>query len=205
MDDVADDRYDEGYWERGEGSNYVAYSDDPGWPLTVGALSFATRMVEPTLLEFGCAKGWFLHHAVEGGFDAYGVDPSRWALAHPAPGVEGRMELGNAQTHTDAQADVVCSWEVLEHIEETEVDEALANMWAHVKPGGLFVHRICLPGAMHDEDHTHVTVRPRSWWADRIAEDLPDAERAREVEDLLDQVFRGRDWAGRFFAYRRSA
>lgn len=203
---IADPRYDEDYWENGIGSNYRAYADDPGWGPTAALLRAAVGSTEPypTLLEVGCAKGYFVAAAQRAGFDAIGVDPSRWALDHPAPGTEGRLYPGKAETLTaDGLHDVVCSWEVLEHIDEALVPEALTRMWARLLDGGLFVHRICLPGAMHDEDATHVTVKPREWWEAYLDEQFGAHRRERWLERAFDNLFAGRDWAGRYFAYRR--
>lgn len=197
---------------RGEGSNYVGYGDDRGWPVTARLLrQMFPPDHHPALLEFGCATGWFLKAAVEEGFLVFGVDPSPWALAHPASDMADLMVLGNAQTWIDStggslsreQYDVVCSWEMLEHVEERDVEDALVSMWRCLKPGGLFVHRICLPGS-DDHDHTHVTVKERQWWLNQMETRFASSNRLAYVERMFDSQFGDRDWAGRFFAWRKT-
>lgn len=61
--------------------------------------------------------------------------------------------------------DIVCSFEVLEHIAESTVDIFLQNITFHLRTGGLFICSI----SMQDRGDVHVTVRPRGWWLERFA------------------------------------
>jgi ubiquinone/menaquinone biosynthesis C-methylase UbiE len=196
--------YDEGYWERGEGSNYRGYGDDPGWEDTLEVLeSVAPPSHYPSLLEVGCAKGWFLFHAQRHGYDVHGVDVSDWALTYHAPKVGPRLVAASAVAlpFPRDSFSVVCSWEVLEHLVDWEIDLALEEMERVLRPGGLMVHRICLPG-LEDNDHTHVSVLPREWWEGEFLKRGWVGQPV--IEDLLDQRFAHRDWRGRFFAARRA-
>lgn len=196
--------YGEGYWERGEGSNYVRYADDPGWMPTARVLW--QMKPGPRLLEVGCSKGYFVRAARLTGFDAQGLDVSRYALAHPAPGVGHLLQYGSVTeipwpTHS---FDVVCSWEMLEHVPKDRLDVALTQMATVATPGSLQVHRIGTlePGtdlSDHLSDETHVTNEPGTWWRDLMASHF--GARREDVERVLDAQFTGRDWAGRFFAY----
>jgi SAM-dependent methyltransferase len=198
--------YGESYWERGVGSNYVSYGDDPGWPVTVQVLA---RYVVPgaPVFEVGSAKGWFLAHARAAGFDARGMDISSWAVEHAAPGMAPMLQLANAATTPILPRDTyraVVSWEFLEHVPLDELVPVLQNMERAVRPGGLLVHRVGIemPGSAHGHqaDVTHQQEMPREWWhgmfAGRGWQHRPD------VEASFDVAFLGRDWAGRFFAYR---
>lgn len=204
------EQYGEGYWEHGQGSNYVAYADDPGWVPTVEVLSefVPVGSPPPTLLEVACAKGFFVRAARQRGYEAVGIDLSRWAVDHPAPGVAEFIRQGDAmELPWPMQSfDVVCSWEFLEHVPEPLLEWVLAEQVRVLRSGGLWVARIGTleseeDRSQHLSDHTHVTNYPSSWWRDWL-ERGSTFSRAPEVEEAFDRTFADRDWAGRYFAYR---
>ena len=90
------------------------------------------------LVDVGAYTGVFVEIAAQHGWDAYGVEPSQWAVAqardrglHMIEGTLASPEL------TDASFDVVTMWDVIEHVadpfgELTQADRLL-------KPGGLLV------------------------------------------------------------------
>lgn len=193
------DPYTEGYWERGEGSNYHGYGDDPGWELSALALRLcapdATR-----LLEIGAARGFFLQAAERARFTVDGIDTSAYATTTAARRVlHGDVSTIDPGVFPPAGYDIVCSWEVLEHIPEA----ALPGVWERIQtwsaPSALQVHRI----AAEDDtsDSTHVTLRPLKWWEKQLRLHF-DGHRRGDVEDVFNGLFAGRDWAGRFLAWQ---
>ena len=69
------------------------------------------------MLEVGSYTGMFLKIARQRGFDVLGVEPSVWASSYARetmgiPTVTGSVESIPA----DKPFDVVCSWDVLEHV-----------------------------------------------------------------------------------------
>ena len=90
------------------------------------------------LVDVGAYTGVFVEIAAQHGWDAFGVEPSQWAVAqardrglHMIEGTLASPEL------TDASFDVVTMWDVIEHVadpfgELTQADRLL-------KPGGLLV------------------------------------------------------------------
>jgi SAM-dependent methyltransferase len=201
------DAYHEGYWERGEGSNYVAYGDDPGWPVTAAVLA-SELPLGASLLEVASAKGYFLLHARGQGLEAWGIDLSEYAVANCHPAVAPYLRQGNVVDlpYADAQFSVVCSWEFLEHVYEDEIDRALDEMQRVCWPGGLQVHRIGLDMGVPEEDYahqqhdvTHVLEMPREWWTEKF--EARGWTRVKSIEDRLDEAFTGRDWQQRFFAW----
>ena len=202
--------YPEGYWERGEGSNYHDYADDPGWDVILRVMR-NSHVPGDSLIEMACAKGYFVQHARQRGFSAVGFDLSEYAISKAPGDVQPYVVQHNAAESwpwSDAQIDIVCGWEFLEHIPEDELPSVLVNAVAALKEGGeLWLKTgIVIPGdhpfaGQTDNDHTHCTVRDRAWWEEQLAglglEHLPEQEAA------LDEAFRDRDWFGRFFVWRK--
>jgi cyclopropane fatty-acyl-phospholipid synthase-like methyltransferase len=206
------DLYPAEYFLGGSLSNYHNYGDDPGWFPTVKTLQ---QFLKPgsSILEVGCATGWFVQAARQAGFDAVGIDVSQWAIEHPAPGAEGHIfqasviDLAASSTtprKADRMFDAVVSWEMLEHVPEDLVSSALAAMFTVTRSDGLWVHRIALEDAADHHAHddvTHFTIKPRQFWRDQFAVYDRLSLNRTDFEANLDSAIRGRDWAGRFFAY----
>lgn len=199
---MTSDLYPESYYRGGGASNYTNYGDDPGWATTMTTLR-SHLLSESTMLEVGCATGWFVRKARIHGIAARGVDISEWAINNPAPGVGEYISQASVLDLPEGRWDTVVSWEMLEHIPESDVDAALASMLAATKDGGVWIHRIALDDAHHDhsaeDDSTHFTIKPRQWWEDTF--DALGILHLPEIENDLNAAFAGRDWAGRFFAY----
>ncbi len=88
------------------------------------------------LLDVGCHIGVFLEIAAARGWDAWGVEPSRWAAE------QARHRGFNVKTGTLAQAgfadhsfDVVTLWDVIEHLSDPRGELERVNRV--LKPGGL--------------------------------------------------------------------
>lgn len=193
------------YYLGGGGSNYVNYSDDPGWTATALVLrSFLSKGA--SILEVGCATGWFVHHANQHGFEAFGCDVSEWAVSNPAPGAEGFLEHRSVlDLQEGVSFDAVVSWEMLEHVPEEHVEASLMKMVGSTTNDGFMVHRIALDDATHDhnahDDETHFTIKSRDWWMEQF-DKIPGLQHRPDLEKRLDTAFKGRDWAGRFFVFR---
>lgn len=193
--------YGSGYFERGEGSNYISYGDDPGWELTVAEMR---HCLPPSahVLEIGAAKGYFVRAARLGGFRCVGVDVSDYAVSQAVVEVQC-CDVTRGLDFEDGSFDAVVSWEVLEHVPEPDIAFLSEEMDRVLAPGGLQLHRIgvLIPGreAEFFSDKTHVTPWGRSRWAMIWSgyHHIPSIEKA------FDSRFSDRDWSGRFFAYRK--
>lgn len=199
--------YTEGYFERGEGSNYAhGCGDDPGWPLTVELIR---EQIKPEkLLEIGCAKGYFVQHCRAAGIEAVGCDVSNYAIAAAPADVRRYLYLRDVSKAglpcKAGEMDIVCSWEVLEHFAEPDLSKVFAKIHRALKPGGISLHRIGIAAmAGEDNDATHITMEPRQWWEQLFASLGYTHE--IDLETRLDVLFGERDWSGRFFAWRKLA
>ena len=90
------------------------------------------------LLDVGCYTGIFVEIAARHGWEAWGVEPSRWAVeqAH-AQGlhvVQGTLETVSLP---EAYFDVVTMWDVIEHV--TDPRGTIQRAYGLLRPGGLLV------------------------------------------------------------------
>jgi 2-polyprenyl-3-methyl-5-hydroxy-6-metoxy-1,4-benzoquinol methylase len=90
------------------------------------------------MLEVGSYCGMFLKIAREQGFDVLGVEPSQWASSYARdtlqiPTVTGSIESLPADTKP---FDVICSWDVLEHVTDPLAQLKLVN--ERLVGGGIF-------------------------------------------------------------------
>ena len=208
--------YQEGYWERGEGSNYHNYGDDPGWNVVLDVME-AIGVGDPgcdatiVIVEVGASKGWFGYHARRRGYDWRGFDISEYAVANHAPGVSPYLTVHNAGLdwpYESESADIVCAWEFFEHVYDDEILFVLSEMLRVLKPGGeLWLKTgIAIPSdhpfaGQPDHDQTHVAVHDREWWESLF--EMAGLEHLPQTEAALDRAFSDRDWQGRFFVWRR--
>ena len=90
------------------------------------------------LLDVGAYTGVFLEIAAQHGWDAWGVEPSSWAV-RKAQGRGLQMVEGTLQTADlpDAHFDVVTLWDVIEHVADPRETLRLAHRL--LAPGGLLV------------------------------------------------------------------
>jgi SAM-dependent methyltransferase len=205
---MSNDLYPEEYYERAEGSNYTNYGDDSRWAGIVEIIdTYHGKGLD--IIEFGAAKGWFVHHARAAGNDVTGYDISKYATSNPAPRAVGYLYEHDATEPLPAHVsgkDIVCAWEFFEHIEDHLIDQTIQNFIKLLKPGGELWLKIGVSDApfeehTHDADSTHFTMQPRTWWRWRF--DQAGLARQPEPEAALDAMFRDCDWFGRFFVYKK--
>jgi len=133
-----------------------------GWLL--GALVL-TRIVTlwkaKMVVDFGCSRNRFIRTLRERGVAGMGVD-----FAFPEADIKAPMHATGLE---GGCADVVTSFDALEHLLPEEVDEVLAEMHRVAAKGARFVFSISYQKSHPRwEEELHMTVRPEQWWLDRI-------------------------------------
>lgn len=84
------------------------------------------------VLDVGCATGYLVEALRELGLDAQGVDVSRWAVEHAAPGARGHVFTGDLLAGLPYGArrfDVVTTFETLEHLPPADVPRAVRELF----------------------------------------------------------------------------
>lgn len=90
------------------------------------------------LLDVGCYTGVFVEIASTAGWDAQGVDPSRWAVDQ-ARQAGLHVEAGTLATagFPPESFDVITLWDVIEHVDDPAGE--LRRVYDLLRPGGLAV------------------------------------------------------------------
>jgi SAM-dependent methyltransferase len=139
---AAPDRlYTADYFERGAQSGYTDYAaDEPVHRLN--ARRHLVRLersgIRPpgTLLDVGCAAGFFMHEASIRGWTVSGVDVSPWSrdYARKRFGFTIFSSIEEARAAVPGGFDAVTAFQVLEHL--PDVHGALRSLRLALKPGG---------------------------------------------------------------------
>lgn len=91
------------------------------------------------LLDVGAAAGYFVKAASNAGWQAEGVEPSRWMSKYASSHLGVKVKPGTIHDHhyTKSSFDAVTFWDVLEHVPDPSADLAVAAKI--LKPGGILI------------------------------------------------------------------
>ncbi len=99
--------------------------------------------VKRTLLDVGCANGFFVRYALKIGFEAYGMDASRAAVEWGEKnfGLKGRLvralDLDEIPPSFPSQFQVITAFELVEHLEDPL--SFVRKVFVRLEPGGIFI------------------------------------------------------------------
>jgi SAM-dependent methyltransferase len=167
--------YDESYFVGGSKSNYDDYGAveqaiDAGFMPVVRRYASAAGAGRNSraYLDVGCAFGYYVKRLGEVGWDAAGVDVSRYAIERGrARGIEG-ITVAPAQDlpFPDDSFDFVTAIDLIEHVPSEEAGLVVAEVRRVLRPGGLTLFatpnflsnaywNVYTPG-FEDPDLTHI-------------------------------------------------
>lgn len=151
-----DDIYDRGFFEQ-----HVAWREDAH---AVAAAIAAREDDVESVLDLGCGVGTHLEWFHERGYEVHGVDGSEHALAE-AVLPDARLERHDLREPYEPPRsfDLVCCFEVLEHVPEPYADTLVASI---ARSGRVAYVSAAPPGQPGEH---HVNLRPPSYWIERFA------------------------------------
>lgn len=116
------------------------------------------RKLPGRLLDIGCAAGFFVHEARNCGWDAIGIEPSKWLVDWGVKNLKERLYAGTLKQgrFKDEEFDVLTMLDVLEHVPDpmSELHECKRIL----KAGGMLV--INYP----DFGSILAKLAGRNWW-----------------------------------------
>lgn len=97
------------------------------------------------VLDLGCGQGALVTLLLQDGYDAWGVDASPEQVAIAEAAGCPRVELGDFHERLTAEPggwDAVIATDVLEHQDKAEVVSTFDEVYAALRPGGVFIARV---------------------------------------------------------------
>jgi len=128
------------------------------------AIPLVQRLKPRFVVDFGCGRNDFIGALRRAGIDGLGID-----FAFPEADIARAMHTTGL---LDGVADVVTSFDALEHLLPEDVDAVLAEMRRVARRRAHFVFSICMRPSRTTVagEGLHPTVRPLAWWLDRIGQ-----------------------------------
>ena len=127
-------RFDFDYWDGDRRICYGGYKYIEGrWEKVARAISEHYQLPkEPKILDIGCGKGFLLFDILKVIPDAkiYGIDVSKYAIAHSKPEIKDNLRIGNAVDlpWPDDTFDLVISINTLHCLHAYDLEKALIEM-----------------------------------------------------------------------------
>ena len=143
-------------------------------------------------LDVGCGTGEGIRWALDHGKDVYGIDFADAREAWKQYNVEDRCQIAHAQNipYPDDTFDLVCCFDVLEHIPEEDIPLVLKEIR---RVGNLaYILAICLVVEAHPVGNrviSHITIKDIDWWIQKMHEAgfgaalFKDGTRALQFDD----------------------
>lgn len=114
------------------------------------------KLLRPkSLIDYGCGQSALIDRLDLG----YPIELYRYDPAIPAFANKPKVK-----------ADLLINIDVLEHIEERDLDDVLADMRAMCHEALIIVDTAPAVGQLADGRNLHVTLKPHAWWREKIAQ-----------------------------------
>lgn len=145
------------------------------------------------ILDIGCGFGFTIKALLSMGFDAHGIDISRYAIENCEPEVKDRVSVCDARkllnVYPANSFDVIYSSSTLEHIPLDQISPVILNMCVCSKEWIYLEVPISL-GLKNEPDKTdpsHMTFMNPSWWIKLFLryDYIVDLSRSKQVDDVV--------------------
>jgi SAM-dependent methyltransferase len=152
-----------------------------------------------TALDIGCAYGFSVEYLLQNGVDAYGCEPSTYALIRTKKYWWGNKIFESylpTLKGIDRKFDLVTATEVLEHIPEEHARDSINRIFE-------ICNKYVVMVIAFQPMFGHLNVKPREWW-DALFEELgflkferKDIEQEFSNHPISQKMY----WSGRFFVF----
>lgn len=142
------------------------------------------------IIDIGCAFGYIVMKLRAMDFDAWGVDISKYALSQAPPEVKPYLKLASAENlpFADNEFDIAFSSSTFEHLDEAILGRAIKETTRVARRGIISL----TPGEdpNFDQDITHKTKRPLSWWKQQFPPEFEVRDDANKnwVRDFFEGI-----------------
>jgi cyclopropane fatty-acyl-phospholipid synthase-like methyltransferase len=194
------EEYDEVYFEGKGAKAYHSYEEARGIVRELFAIILKMFRGEiKTALDIGCAYGFSVEYLLQNGVDAYGCEPSAYALARAKRYWWGERIFKSylpKLTGVDRRFDLVTAMELLEHIPEKYAKDSIKRIFEVCDKYAVMV-------IAFTKHFGHINLKPREWW-EALFRELGFAEFERkdiEREFSNHPTSKRMLWSGRFFVF----
>lgn len=189
--------FDEDYFEKGPETGKSGYTNYHWMPKRTFRMASAfVQEMKPkktdTIIDYGCAKGFFVKALRRLGYQAYGVDISKYAITNADSEVKEYVSLASGGHY-----DIGFSKDVLEHSfpDEDFLKSVLAEMrnladkWLVAIPIG-YEENFIIPA--YEKDPSHMIKQPSEWWLDLFKKNNFEVRQVKyRVDGIKDNWFYG--------------
>jgi len=164
-------------------SRYRVAQNSPGFRIVLQS-EVTLLQLSGRSLDVGCGVGFAFEYLsrAQFQFQTHGVDISDEAIAiakkrlssdSQIQGLEQRLKAIDSQTlpFEDNYFSLVTCFDVLEHLDVTDIEATLDEIYRVVRDGGTFLCSVSCRKAGSDDkfgDNLHRTIQTTDWWIDRI-------------------------------------
>ena len=164
-------------------SRYTVAQNSPGFRIVLQSEAILIHLWG-RYLDVGCGVGFAFEYLsnLPFQFETYGVDISNEAITiakqrlssqHGMKNLDDRLKVIDSQRlpFEDEYFSLVTCFDVLEHLDESDIDATLDEIDRSMRAGGTFLCAVSCRKAGSDDkfgDNLHRTVESTDWWIDKI-------------------------------------